>query len=327
MRTQGQKAELAVSYADVADAAQRIAGVAHRTPTMTSTTADATAGASLVFKCENLQRAGAFKFRGAYNAVASLSADERERGVIAYSSGNHAQALALACQLQGVSAKLVMPLDAPEMKVLAARAYGGEVIFYDRYVEDRQQIARRIAAETGRTLISSHDNPAVIAGQGTAAKELFEATGPLDRVFVALGGGSALAGAALVAQEMSPGCKVVGVEPEVGDKGRQSLNAGKVIRIPVPKSIADGAIVTHIGAANFPIINALVDDIVTVSEERLVQTMRFFAERMKIIVEPTGCLAAAAVLSRQFHRAGERIGVIISGGNVDMQRFGRLVGA
>lgn len=318
-------AALPATYADVVAAAARIKGVAHRTPVMMSSSADRALGALAFFKCENFQRAGAFKFRGAFNAIASLTDEQRSRGVAAYSSGNHAQAMALAGQLLGTATTIVMPTDAPKVKVEATRNYGGEVIFYDRYTEDREEIGRRLAAERGLSLIPPYDHPQVIAGQGTATKELIEQVGPLDRLFVCLGGGGLLAGAALAARELSPGCEVIGVEPEAGDDGWQSLRAGRVIHIPAPHSIADGAVVTHVGYANFPIIQALVTDIVTVADTMLVEAMRFFAERMKMIVEPTGCLAAAAALSNAFHRPGERIGVLVSGGNVDLDRFARLV--
>ena len=316
-----------VTYDDILAAAVRLDGVAHRTPVMTSTTANRIADGDVWFKCENLQRAGAFKFRGAFNAIAALSPAERLRGVIAYSSGNHAQALALAGQLQQTATTIIMPSDAPVVKVEATRGYGGEVLFYDRYSESREEIVRRLAAERGLSLIPPYDHPQVIAGQGTATKELIEDVGPLDRLFVCLGGGGLLAGAALAARQLSPDCKVIGVEPEAGDDGRQSLRAGRVIHIPAPRSIADGAVVTHLGAANFPIIRDLVADIVTVSDASLVEAMRFFAERMKLIVEPTGCLAAAALFSKAHHEPGERVGVLLSGGNVDLERFASLLGS
>jgi threo-3-hydroxy-L-aspartate ammonia-lyase len=325
MKTQGCDS-LPVTYRDVVNAAARIKGAAHRTPVMTSKTANRAADAELFFKCENFQRAGAFKFRGAYNAIASLSDDERRRGVVVYSSGNHAQAVALAGSLQHAAATVVMPKDAPEMKVRATREYGGKVLFYDRYTEDREEIARRLAAEGGLSLISSYDHPQVIAGQGTATQELIEEVGALDRVFVGLGGGGSLAGAALAVRELAPACKVIGVEPEAGNDGQQSFRAGRVVHIPVPRSIADGAIVTHLGEYTFPIIRELVDDVVTVTDEALIASMRFFAERMKLVVEPTGCLGTAAALSKAFHRPGERIGVLISGGNVDLERFAQLIG-
>jgi threonine dehydratase len=316
---------LSVSFADVEAAAARIEGIAHRTPVMTSMTADARADAKLFFKCENLQRGGAFKFRGAYNTIATLSADQRRHGVVAYSSGNHAQAVAFAGRLQGVATTIVMPKDAPAAKVSATREYGGEVIFYDRYKESREEICAALAAERGLAVISPYDHPQVIAGQGTAARELFQLVGELDVLFVCLGGGGLLAGCALAASALSPRCRVIGVEPEAGNDGQQSFRAGRVIRIPVPRSIADGALTTFIGEHNFPIIRALVHDIVTVSDPMLIDVMKFFAERMKIVVEPTGCLGAAAALSKQFHRPGERVGVLISGGNIDLARYAELL--
>lgn len=313
------------TFTDVEAAASRLAGIAHRTPVLSSRTADAQAGAQLFFKCENLQRAGAFKFRGAYNAIACLTPTERARGVITYSSGNHAQAIALAATLQNVVATIVMPKDAPEIKIRATRGYGGEVVFYDRYTENREEIGARMAAERGLALIPPYDHDDVIAGQGTAALELIQESGPLDVLFVCLGGGGLLAGSALATAALLPGCRVIGVEPEAGDDGRQSFRSGRIVTIPVPQSIADGAVVTHLGARNFPIIQRHVHDIVTVPDSALVTAMRFFAERMKMVVEPTGCLAAAAAMSGAYHRPGERAGVIVSGGNVDLQRFGTLV--
>ena len=316
---------LSVTFADIEAAAARLEGIVHPTPVMTSRTADARADGKLFFKCENLQRGGAFKFRGAYNAIATLTEDQRRRGVIAYSSGNHAQAVALAGRLRSVATTIVMPKDAPEAKVNATRQYGGEVIFYDRYTESREEICAGLAADRGLTLIPPYDHTQVIAGQGTAARELFQAVGELDVLLVCLGGGGLLAGCALAAKAMSPRCRVIGVEPEAGNDGQQSFRAGKVIRIPVPRSIADGALTTFIGGNNFPIIRALVHDVVTVTDPMLVDAMRFFAERMKIVVEPTGCLGAAAALSKRFHQPGERVGILISGGNIDLARYAELL--
>lgn len=312
-------------FADVRLAASRLAGVAHRTPVLRSATADAITGAQLFFKCENLQRMGAFKFRGAYNAIAALDDIGRRAGVLAFSSGNHAQAIALAARLLGVKATIVMPADAPAAKLAATRGYGGEVVTYDRFTEDREAISNRLAAERGLTLIPPYDHAEVIAGQGTAAMELLEDVGPLDALFVCLGGGGLLSGSLLAASAMAPGCAVFGVEPEAGDDARQSLRAGRIVTIPVPKTIADGAMTTHLGRLTFPIIRDHVRDILTVSDARLVEQMRFFAERMKIVVEPTGCLAAAAAFDAARAWQGKRVGVIVSGGNVDLAAYARYL--
>ena len=313
------------TFDDVLAARDRIAGMAHRTPVLTSRTADAATGARLFFKAENFQRAGAFKFRGAYNAIAALQEGGQKRGVVAFSSGNHAQAIAYAARLQGVAATIVMPKDAPEMKVAATRGYGADVVFYDRYTEDRSAISAKLAAERDAVLIPPFDHPDVIAGQGTAVLELIEEVGELDLIVTPLGGGGLLAGTALSAKERSPGAVVVGVEPEAGNDGQQSLRKGEIVHIPVPKSIADGALTNHIGEHNFPILKRGVREIVTVSDAQLVETMRFFAERMKMIVEPTGCLAAAAVLQGVLPCAGQRVGIVISGGNVDLATFCALL--
>lgn len=316
----------APTYADVVDAAGRIAGAAHRTPVLTSRTADERVGASLFFKCENFQRMGAFKFRGAYNAISHFDERQRAGGVLTYSSGNHAQAIALSAKLAGIRATIVMPEDAPAAKVAATRAYGGEVIAYDRYTQNREEIGRKLAEERGMTLIPPYDHPHVIAGQGTSAKELIEETGPLDYLFVCLGGGGLIGGCALAAAALSPSCKVIGVEPEAGNDAQQSLARGEIVHIDVPRTIADGAASTHVGEYNFEIIRRHVDQIVTVSDDQLIDTMRFFAERMKMIVEPTGCLAAAAVLNKVVPVEGKRVGVLVSGGNVDLARFAQFVG-
>jgi len=316
-----------LQYGDVEQAAARIEGAAHRTPVLTSRTADAIANASLFFKCENFQRMGAFKFRGAYNAIARFTEEQRQAGVLTYSSGNHAQAIALSARLAGIRAAIIMPNDAPALKVAATKEYGGEVIFYDRYTENREEIGRRLAQERGMTLIPPYDHPDVIAGQGTAAKELFDEVGALDVLLVPLGGGGLLAGSALSASALSPNCKVIGVEPEAGNDGQQSLRSGQIVDIGVPQTIADGAQTSHLGQHNFAVIQRLVDDIVTVSDAQLVETMKFFAERMKMIVEPTGCLAAAAALQGVYPVAGKKVGILISGGNVDLARFAKLVAA
>ena len=316
---------LPVTYADVAAAAKRIEGAAYRTPVLTSATADALTGASLFFKAENLQRMGAFKFRGAYNAIAMLNADERKRGVLAFSSGNHAQAIALAGRLQQVSTTIVMPSDAPAIKLAATRGYGAEVITYERNTADREALAKTIAAERGLALIPPFDHAGVIAGQGTAAKELIEDAGPLDYLFVCVGGGGLISGCALAAHVLSPGCKVIGVEPEAGNDVQQSLRKGEIISIAVPNTIADGAQTTRAGQLTFAIMRALVADVLTVSDAQLIEAMKFFVARMKIVVEPTGCLAAAAVFGKQIDLTGKRVGIILSGGNVDPAALARYL--
>jgi len=314
-------------FADVQAAAERLRGRAHRTPVLRSATADSRAGASLFFKCENFQRMGAFKFRGAFNAIAKLSPAQQRAGVIAFSSGNHAQAIALAARELGVAATIVMPSDAPAAKLAATRDYGGEIVAYDRFAEDREALTRRIADERGLTIIPPYDHADVIAGQGTAALELFEEVGPLDALFVCLGGGGLLSGCALAAGALAPDCAVFGVEPEAGDDGRQSLRAGRIVTISVPNTIADGAMTTHLGELTFPIIRERVRDILTVSDEQLVAVMRFFAERMKIVVEPTGCLAAAGAFASAPNWRGRRVGVIVSGGNVDLGAYAGWIGS
>ena len=316
---------LPISFADVQAAAQRLAGVAHRTPVMTSRTADELTGAQLFFKCENLQRMGAFKFRGAYNALSRFTPDQRAAGVIAYSSGNHAQGVALSAKLLGMNAVIVMPADAPALKIAATRGYGAEVVLYDRFGESREAIGARIAAERGMTLVPPFDHADVIAGQGTAAMELIEDTGPLDALVVCVGGAGLISGCALAAKQLAPACRVIGVEPEAGNDVQQSLARGERIRIPVPDTIADGAQTQQVGELTFPIVRALVSAIATVTDAQLVRTMRFFAERMKLVVEPTGCLAAAAVLERVLPLAGRRVGVIVSGGNIDAGRYAQLL--
>jgi threonine dehydratase len=288
---------------------------------------DEAVGASVYFKCENFQRVGAFKFRGAYNALSRFSAAQKRAGAVAFSSGNHAQAVALAAKLLGMPALIVMPSDAPPAKLAATRGYGAEVVLYERMSEDREALARRLVAERGGTLIAPFDNSEVIAGQGTAAKELFEEVGPLDFLFVCVGGGGLISGCALAAAELSPACKVIGVEPEAGNDAQQSLRAGHIVRIPVARTIADGAQTPALGELTFPIIKRLVSDIVTVSDAQLLAQMRLFATRMKIVVEPTGCLAAAAVLNKVVPVAGKRVGVIISGGNADPSLLCASLGA
>ena len=315
------------TFADVERAAERIAGIAHRTPVLTSRTADAMTGGRLFFKAENLQRAGAFKFRGAYNAISALPEASRTRGVLTFSSGNHAQAIALASRLLGVPATIIMPGDAPAAKIAATRGYGAEVVLYDRYSQDREALGREIAGPRGLTVIPPFNHRDVIAGQGTLAQELIETVGPLDVLVACLGGGGQLAGCVLAAAALSPGCRVFGVEPETGNDGQRSFREGQVVTIPVPRTIADGAQSTALGDLTFAIIRRHVTDILTVTDGQLVETMRFFATRMKILVEPTGCLAAAALLHGLVDVKDKRVGVVISGGNVDLATFARLTAA
>ena len=315
------------TYDDVVQAAERIAGAAHRTPVLTSRTVNEEFGAEVFFKCENMQRMGAFKFRGGYNALARFNPEQRRAGVVAFSSGNHAQAIALSARLLDIPATIIMPEDAPAAKVAATRGYGATVVTYDRYTEDREQIGRALAERDGLTLIPPYDHADVIAGQGTAAKELFDEVGPLDAFFVCLGGGGLLSGSALATRALSPGCLLYGVEPEAGNDGQQSFRTGQIVHIDTPRTIADGAQTQHLGQLTFPIIQRDVDDILTVSDDELVACMRFFAERMKIVVEPTGCLGFAAARKMKDSLRGKRIGVLVSGGNIDLARFASLIGA
>ena len=330
---------LAISYDDVASAARRLEGVAHCTPVLTSQTVNERTGAQVFFKAENLQRMGAFKFRGAYNAVSQLSRDQRAQGVLAFSSGNHAQAMALSARLLGVPSVILMPKDAPAAKVAATRAYqagiqGSEVVLFDRYTEDREALSHRLAQERGLTLIPPYDHPHVMAGQGTAAKELIEQVaampggGALDALLVCVGGGGLISGCAVAAKHLLPQIQVWGVEPEAGNDTQRSLAEGRIVHIDTPKTIADGAQTQHSGQLTFPVIQALVSGIVTVSDEQLVRAMRLFAERLKVVVEPTGALGAAALLERVAglpDLRGRRVGVILSGGNVDVARFASLL--
>ncbi|MBP6406550.1 MAG: threo-3-hydroxy-L-aspartate ammonia-lyase [Proteobacteria bacterium] len=316
------------TYADVEQAARRLQGQAHRTPVLRSATADALLGAQLFFKCENFQRMGAFKFRGAYNALAQFSPEQKRAGVVTFSSGNHAQAIALSARLLGIPAAILMPLDAPQAKVDATRGYlgeRGEVVLYDRYTQDREAMTAQLAAGRGMTPIPPYDHPHVMAGQGTAAKELFEETGPLDVLLVCLGGGGLLSGCALAARALAPKCKVYGVEPEAGNDGQQSLRSGAIVHIETPRTIADGAQTQHLGQYTFEVIRRDVDDIVTVTDAQLVDAMRFYAQRMKLVVEPTGCLSLAAAFHAGLDLRGQRVGVIVSGGNVDLARYAQLL--
>lgn len=315
------------TYDDVAAAAARLDGHAHRTPVMTSRTIDEALGAQVFFKCENLQRMGAFKFRGAFNALSRFDATQRRHGVVAFSSGNHAQAIALSARILGIPATIVMPQDAPAAKMAATRGYGGNVVTYDRYTEDREQIGRALAEKHGLTLVPPYDHADVIAGQGTAAKELFDEVGPLDAVFTPLGGGGLLSGTALATRALSPHAKLYGVEPEAGNDGQQSFRSGSIVHIDTPRTIADGAQTQHLGNLTFPILRRDVDDILTATDAELVDCMRFFATRMKIVVEPTGCLSLAAARRMKDELKGKRVGIVISGGNVDLENFCALIAA
>ena len=308
---------MSVTYDDVAAAHERIRAAVKRTPVLTSSTIDALSGARVFFKCENLQRMGAFKIRGAVNAMTQLKPAERERGVIAFSSGNHAQAVALAGKLLGIKAVIVMPADAPRVKLDATRGYGGEVVTYAAG-EDREAIARRISGEKGLTLIPPFDHPHIVAGQGTAAKELLEDAGPLDALLVPCGGGGLLSGCAVAARHLAPACRVIGVEPAAGDDATRSFKTKKLVTIELPNTIADGARTTSLGKLTFPLLLRYVNDMLTVSDEALLRSMFFLWERMKIVVEPTGALAACALLEGKISLKGLKVGVVLSGGNVDL---------
>jgi threonine dehydratase len=304
-------------FPDVQDAARQIASVAHRTPVLTSRGLNARTRAQLLFKCESFQRAGAFKFRGAYNALSRLSPDERRRGVLTFSSGNHAQAIALAGRLLDIPRVIVMPDDAPGVKRAATEAYGGEVIAYDRHTGDREAIGRRIASERGLTVIPPYDHAHIIAGQGTAALELFEDAGALDFLFVPCGGGGLLSGSAIAARTLSPGCRVIGVEPAAGDDATRSFRTKELQTVRNPDTVADGARTPSLGSLTFPLVLQYASDMATVDDATLLRTMFLLWERLKVVVEPTGALGAAAALSAPFDITGARVGVIVSGGNVD----------
>ena len=306
-----------VTFDDIAAAHERIKGAARRTPVLTSTQADALAGAQLFFKCENLQRMGAFKFRGAYNALSQLNAEERRRGVLAFSSGNHAQAVALAGRLLGIKTLIVMPENAPPVKLAATRGYGAEVVTYQKD-EDRETVAARLAKERGMVTVPPFNHPHIVAGQGTAAKELLEETGPLDMLVVPCGGAGLLSGCAVAARHLAPKCRVVGVEPAKGDDVAQSFRAGRIVTIPVPDTIADGARTTAPGDITFAHVQRYVDEMATVTDDELLKAMFWLWERMKVVVEPTGALAFASLFSKKLTPRG-KVGVILSGGNVDLR--------
>lgn len=314
---------LPVVLSDIEAAALRIRGHAHQTPVLTSATVDGQTGGSVFFKCENFQRAGAFKFRGAFNALSKLTEDERGRGVLTFSSGNHAQAIALSGRLLGVPTVVVMPSDAPEVKVRATREYGAEVVLYDKHETTREALGKRISEERGLVTIPPYDHVDVIAGQGTVALELLNETGPLDYLFVCVGGGGLVSGCAAAAAAMSPGCKVIGVEPEAGDDATRSFRTKSLQTVTNPETIADGARTPSLGKLTFQIVMAQVHDMMTVNDRDLAATMFYLWERMKIVVEPTGALAATAALSGRVDLKGKKAGVVISGGNVDMAAIPR----
>jgi threonine dehydratase len=319
-------AGFAATFADVRAAADRLYGVAHRTPVITSATLDERVAAQVFLKAENLQRIGAFKFRGAYNTIAQLSPERKRGGVVAFSSGNHAQGVALAAKLLGVPAVIVMPSDAPAAKLAATRGYGAEVVTYDRERMNRAELAASIAAERGATLVPPYDDPAIIAGQGTAALELIEDVGPLDALLVPLGGGGLLAGSSLAATEFSPGVRIYGVEPEAGDDWVRSWRENRIVSIPVPKTIADGQQTQSPGTLTWPIVRRLATGILTVSDDEIRGAMRFAFERLKLVLEPSGATALAAVLYGKADIRNTRTGIILSGGNVDPVTFAACIG-
>ena len=314
-----------VNYDDVRAAARRLSGVVHRTPVVTSKTLDEVVGARCFIKCENLQRMGAFKFRGAYNRMVQMTPDERRRGVVAYSSGNHAQGVALAAKLLEIPAVIVMPRDAPESKLAATRGYGAEVALYERSEENRAVIAQGIAEERGATIVPPYDDEAIVAGAGTAALELIEDAGDLDVIVAPVSGGGLLSGTALAAHGYDRAIEVWGVEPEAGDDVKQSLAKGSRVVIDVPRTIADGLQTQSPGEVTFAILRDHAAGIVTVTDGELIETMRFVFERLKLVIEPSGAAALAALMNHRIDVKGKRIGAIVSGGNVDRARFASLI--
>jgi threonine dehydratase len=314
-----------LQFNDIELAAARLKGVAHRTPVLTSRTLDAMVGAHVFMKAENLQRMGAFKFRGGYNAVNSLSDEERSRGVVAFSSGNHAQAIALAARLHGCKATIVMPHDAPALKLAATREYGAEVVIYDRYKQDRAEIARTLVAERQSTLIPPFDHLQVMAGQGTAALELIEDIGAIDALIVCAGGGGFLSGCTVAAKHLIPSVRVYGAEPERGNDMQQSLHSGHIVSIDVPRTICDGQQTQAVGKHPFEVIQAMVTDVLTVPDPVVVDAMRFAFERMKVVLEPSGACALATLMHHRHLFEGQRVGVTLSGGNIGIDRFIALI--
>lgn len=314
-----------LTFAEIEAAAARLKGVAHRTPVLTSRTLDQMLGLNVLMKAENLQRMGAFKFRGGYNAVNVLGEAQRSRGVVAFSSGNHAQAVALAARLHGCSATIVMPHDSPALKLAATRGYGAEVVLYDRYTEDRAAIAKRLTEERGASLIPPFDHLPVMAGAGTAALELIEDAGPLDALIVCAGGGGFLSGCTIAAKHLLPGIEVYGAEPERGNDMQQSLRRGEIVSIEVPRTICDGQQTQAVGRHPFEVIRAHVSDVLTVPDPVVVDAMRFAFERLKLVLEPSGACALAALMQHRERFRGKRVGVTLSGGNVGIERFIALI--
>ncbi|GHF41001.1 pyridoxal-phosphate dependent enzyme [Streptomyces griseosporeus] len=315
-----------ITLDDIRDAAARIEGVAHRTPVLRSRTLDALVGAEVFLKCENFQRMGAFKFRGAYNAASRLTPEQLARGIAAYSSGNHAQAVALVARELGTTAVIVMPEDAPRAKRAATEGYGAEIVPYDRYSGDRVALAEAVAAERGLTLIPPYEHPHIMAGQGTAALELLEETGELGALVLPVGGGGLMAGSATAAKGLHPGIRMIGVEPEAGDDTKRSLEAGRRIAVPVPRTIADGQALEIPGELTFSVNRRLVDAMALVTDDEIRTAMRFAFERLKIVLEPSGATPLAALLAGRVGALPHRVGLILSGGNVDAERFARLCG-
>jgi threo-3-hydroxy-L-aspartate ammonia-lyase len=311
-------------YEKVLAAAKRLEGVAHKTPVMTSRLLDEHTGNTVFLKCENFQRMGAFKFRGAYNAVSTLPPDVRRRGIVTYSSGNHAQAIALTGKLLNIPTTVVMPSDAPAVKFAATKAYGASIVSYDRAKVAREAVAQQLIDKYGYTLIPPFDHEEVVAGQGTAAKELIEAVGELDYLFVQCGGGGLLSGSAISSKQLLPRCRVIGVEPELADDATRSFRTGELHRIDNPQTIADGLRTPSLGKITFPLVRTLVDDMVTVNENEIVTTMYYLWTRLKIVIEPSGAVSLAPLFHRTFPAQGKRIGVILSGGNVDVRQVGEI---
>jgi threonine dehydratase len=315
------------TYADVEAAARRLDGIAHRTPVLTSRTADQMFGAQLFFKCENFQRMGAFKVRGGYNALAKFTPEQRKRGALAFSSGNHAQAVALAARILQIPAVILMPHDAPAAKVAATRGYGAEVIFYDRLKDDREAFARRIADERGMTLVPPYDHPQIMAGAGTAGLELAEEVSNLDAVLIPVGGGGLISGSAIAIHGVQPQARVFGVEPDSADDTRRSLRAGERVSIPPPPTVADGLRITKPGALTFPVVQQEVEDVLLVSDEAILDAVRFALLRLKLVIEPSGAATLAAVMANRLPDDARRVGVIISGGNIDPALLGTVAAA